>query len=176
MRAIFADLYRTHASDLLAWFKSRTFSGEVAADLVAETFAAALSDYGRFDADRGSHGAWLWGIARNQLLKYHRFGAVEARARRRLAIRTPRVHDDDLDALDAELDAFAERDRLRAALDDLGPGVAAAVRARVFDRLSYDEVARVCGCTPGTARVRVSRGLTTLLDRLGDRPAGEVNR
>ena len=52
---------------------------------------------------------------------------------------------------------------------------AAAVRARVVERRTYDEVASACGCSVGAARVRVSRGLSALFDRL-DRTAPEAQR
>ena len=173
---MFADLYDAHATNLLGWFQSRTYSGEVAADLVAETFAVAIAEHHRYDVDRGPHGAWLWGIARNLLRQFHRSGAVDARARARLAMRTPSVHDDDLGAIDSAIDAAALRDHLRAALDELSPDAAAAVRARVIEGLPYEEVARRCGCSVGAARVRVSRALAGLLDRLADLPVEEVNR
>ena len=176
LRATFAELYDANAANLLGWFQSRTYSGEVAADLVAETFAVAIAEHHRYDGDRGAHGAWLWGIARNLLKQFHRSGAVDARARARLAMRTPVAHDDDLDAIDAAVDASALRTHLEAALDQLSPDIADAVRARVIDGLAYDEVAARCGCSVGAARVRVSRALAGMLDQLDDLPVGEVNR
>jgi len=176
LRTAFAELYDAHAANLLGWFQSRTYSGEVAADLVAETFAVAIAEHHRYDGDRGAHGAWLWGIARNLLAQFHRSGAVDARARARLAMRTPAVHDDDLDAIDSAVDASTLRTRLERALDQLSPEVADAVRARVLDGLPYDEVAARCGCSVGAARVRVSRALAGMLDHLDDLPVGEVNR
>src|SRR5690349_10935083 len=53
------QLFEEHSTDLLAWFQSRTFSGQVAADLCAETFAVALEQAARFDPARGTSGAWL---------------------------------------------------------------------------------------------------------------------
>ena len=159
------QLFQEHSTDLLAWFQSRTFSGQVAADLCAETFAVALEQAARFDPSRGTSGAWLWGIARNLLRRYHRDAAVDARARQRLAIRSQVVAEDDLDLIEQRFDAAAMLDDGRAALDDLSPKVAAAVRCRVLDQQPYEVVARVCDCTEATARVRVSRGLSTLLER-----------
>ena len=44
---------------------------------------------------------------------------------------------------------------------------AQAVALRIGDELPYREVADRLGCTEGTARVRVSRALTTLAEELG---------
>jgi DNA-directed RNA polymerase specialized sigma24 family protein len=41
----------------------RTRDAELAADLTAETFAAALAARARFDPGRGSASAWLFGLA-----------------------------------------------------------------------------------------------------------------
>jgi RNA polymerase sigma factor (sigma-70 family) len=51
---------------------------------------------------------------------------------------------------------------LRLALDQLTPVSAEAVKLRIVEGWSYDDLARHLGCTPATARVRVSRALTTL--------------
>ena len=56
----------------------RTRNAELAADLTAETFAAALVARARFDPGRGSASAWLYGIALNKLAR------VERRAKERL--------------------------------------------------------------------------------------------
>jgi DNA-directed RNA polymerase specialized sigma24 family protein len=62
----FAAFYRRHVEDLLAFFMRRTCDAELAADLTAETFAAALVGRARFDARRGNGSAWLYGIALNK--------------------------------------------------------------------------------------------------------------
>jgi RNA polymerase sigma-70 factor (ECF subfamily) len=163
-----AELYDAHAAQLLRWFQSRTYSSEVAADLCAETFATAIESQHSFDPERGAAGAWLWGIGRNLLRQYLRSAEVDRRARLRLGITTPHVTDDDLDRVDDRLDAQPLAAALAARLDDLPPGQAAAVRARVLDGLPYVEVAQRCGCSVGAARVRVSRGLVELLGLFED--------
>mgnify|MGYP000862612207 FL=1 len=175
VRDVFVRLYDEHAADLVRWFASRTYSAEVSADLCAETYAVAIEQYHRFDPARGEAGAWLWGIARNLLRSFHRTGAVEHRARARLSMRTPAIHEDDLDVILDRIDAELRAADLLAAIDELPAATAAAVRARVVERRTYDEVASACGCSVGAARVRVSRGLSALFDRL-DRTAPEAQR
>ena len=67
-----------------AYFARRTRDAELAADLTAETFAAALDGAHRHRPDKGPAVAWLYGIARRKLAHAARKGAVEDRARRRL--------------------------------------------------------------------------------------------
>ena len=54
--AAFAALYRRFEARMLRYFVSRVGDAEVAADLTAETFAAALAGVGRFRAARGPAG------------------------------------------------------------------------------------------------------------------------
>src|SRR5919106_3732649 len=92
----FADFYTRHASDLLVFFMRRTFDLEAARDLTAETFAQAFRHRRRFrGSTEAEAGAWLYGIARNQLSHYARAGQVERKALTRLGIRLPTVSDDD---------------------------------------------------------------------------------
>src|SRR4051794_41822605 len=85
----FAQFYRRHARPLAGFLVRRTGDPEAAADLLAETFAAALSGLDRFDPQRGDAAAWLYGIARHQLSRRARRGSVDERARR--ALRMPRL-------------------------------------------------------------------------------------
>jgi DNA-directed RNA polymerase specialized sigma24 family protein len=55
----FALFYRRHVRALAAYFWRRSRNAEAAADLTAETFAAALDGCGRFDPERGPAIGWL---------------------------------------------------------------------------------------------------------------------
>jgi DNA-directed RNA polymerase specialized sigma24 family protein len=82
----FALFYRAHVDELLGFFCRRTGDAELAADLTAETFAAALAGRRRFRSEAGSATAWLYGIASKQLASAQRRAAAERRARRRLGM------------------------------------------------------------------------------------------
>ena len=51
----------------LAFFYPATRLADIAADLTAETFAAALASARSFDPEQGNARGWLFGIARHQL-------------------------------------------------------------------------------------------------------------
>jgi RNA polymerase sigma factor (sigma-70 family) len=135
---------------------------EIAADLAAETFAVVVRDLHRFEPSRGSAGAWVGGIARNQLRSWLRRGMVDARARQRLRIITP-VHSDTEEAwVDDYVDEEPARVAVRGALLSLSDADQRVIHLRVVDRLPYDEVATELGCSAGAARVRSSRALARL--------------
>ena len=162
---VFDAFYRSHAESLLRYFFRRTDDPDVAADLCAETFAAALTNSGQFDAERGSATAWLYGIAKCQLAMYWRRRKVADRARKRLGIPREPIDEESVQALRRTEDILDGAAAL-AALDKLPLKLSKAVRLRVIDQLEYPEIALKLNCGPGAARTRVSRGLHHLNEML----------
>jgi len=158
----FAAFYRRHAVSLAAFFLRRTGDREQAADLTAETFAAALQGRRRFDPARGPAVAWLYGIARHQLAHALEKGRVENRARRRLGI--PRLALDD-EALE-RVEAAGTGGHVAGLLYELPTDERDAVQARVVGEREYAEIARDSATSEAAIRKRVSRGLARMRGRL----------
>jgi RNA polymerase sigma-70 factor (ECF subfamily) len=57
-------------------------------------------------------------------------------------------------------------DSVQAALADLSPTLRMAILLKYFEELSYEEMARALGCSPGTVASRLHRGLKLLGRRL----------
>jgi RNA polymerase sigma-70 factor (ECF subfamily) len=165
----FGAFYRRHARRVAAFHLARTREAQDAADLTAETFAAALEALDRYDPDRGEPVAWLFGIARHRVQALHRRGAVEDRARRRLGIERVRLDDAALEQVEAAAGAERVRVELREGLDALPPDQRDAVARRVLLDHDYAEVADAAGVSEVVARKRVSRGLSALRARLAGR-------
>lgn len=160
--AQFRELYDRHADDVLAYFFRRVFDAEVAADLLAETFAVAFERRRRFK-DRGAPGAaWIYGIAAKELSHWYRRRTVELRAVRRLGMTVPSLDDDSITRIEALIDGAAQRAAVAAALETLPAGERNAVSLRIVEELDYGEIAARLECTEGAARVRVHRGLARL--------------
>jgi len=153
----FAALYDRHAPGVAQWLRRRTDS-ETARELLAETWAEAWAARARFNPRKGSAKAWLYAIARHQLLHFYRDREVERRARRRLGLEVTFAEED----ADARIDAQALRAELEALLDGLAPAVREAVVLRAVEQLDHREIAARLGCSPQAARLRVSRGLRAL--------------
>jgi RNA polymerase sigma factor (sigma-70 family) len=166
--AAFARFYRRHVRGVIAFFHRRTGDAETAADLTAETFAAALEGCRRYAPDRGAPGAWLYGIANRQLATLQRRGRVERRARRRLGMAPLELTDAMLERVEAIADA--ERVEVDVALAALPAAQRDAVRARVLDDWSYEEIAAAQRISALAARQRVSRGLAALRAHLRNAP------
>jgi RNA polymerase sigma factor (sigma-70 family) len=136
---------------------------EVAADLTAETFAAALVARRRYDPTRGAPATWLYGIAANKLNDWRRRGYAEERARRRLGMEPIALSEADV----LELKRLSAEVTLVDLLEELPGDQREALRARLLDERDYAEIAGEAGVSEAVVRKRVSRGLAGLRGRLG---------
>jgi RNA polymerase sigma-70 factor (ECF subfamily) len=157
------ELYRDHARRLAGYLMRATNDAEVAADLVAETFAAAMVARDRYRAELGAPTTWLYGIASHKLSDWRRRGYAEDRARRRLGIERPALSEDDL----AEFSRLADEVTVVDLLEELPSDQRAAVRARLLDDRAYGDIALAEGVSEAAIRQRVSRGLASLRQRIG---------
>ena len=161
----FEEFYGRHVDTLLGFFARRTRDAELAADLTAETFAAALSARCRYRPDQGAAVAWLFGIAMKKLADAQRRGYAEQRARRRLGMERIELSDADI----ARIDALGESTNASALLEALQPDQREAIRAHVLDERSYADIAIQQNVSEAVVRKRVSRGLATVRQRMGAR-------
>ncbi|HEV7566365.1 MAG TPA: RNA polymerase sigma factor [Microbacteriaceae bacterium] len=155
----FRVVYDRYAERITRFFIQRTADRGKSLDLTAETFSRAWFAVGGFrDMAGGSAGPWLFGIARNVLYASVAKGRLETEAMERLGL-----------LRDQEAQAATEPawlDGLDEALAALSADQRDAVALRVLGDLSYDEAATALGCSPGAARIRVSRALSTLRNAL----------
>jgi RNA polymerase sigma factor (sigma-70 family) len=161
----FEEFYARHVDTLLGFFSRRTRDAEMAADLTAETFAAALQSRRRYRPHSGAAVAWLYGIAANKLADAQRRGYAERKACRRLGLERIELTDADI----ARIDALGESTTASALLEALGPEQRTAVRAHVVHERSYADIAAAEQVSEAVVRKRVSRGLATVRRRMGMR-------
>ncbi len=164
--AAFGVLYRRYLPVVVRWCWVQTGDRELAADLSAEVFAAALRSARRYCPEQGPPVVWLLGIARHKLLESRRRGRVESAARRRLGVGPVALTDEDLARVE-ELSSLD--DAVLALVEELPRDQRDAVLARVVEDRSYPELAAQLRCSESVARKRVSRGLHTLKARMEDR-------
>jgi RNA polymerase sigma factor (sigma-70 family) len=163
----FGRFYDRCIDMVLGYFARRVHDPDVAADLAAETFAAALAARRRFRRASTPAVAWLFGIAQHKLADYRRRGFAEDRMRTRLGMERVPVGEED-----RELITMLGRDAAWQMLDDLPADQREAVLAHVLDDRGYGDIALVTGTSEAVVRKRVSRGLGALRERMADRIGG----
>jgi RNA polymerase sigma factor (sigma-70 family) len=162
----FDRFYRRHRDVVLAYCAQRVRAPEAAADLMAETFTAALiATHDRKRPLPAVPVAWLFTIAHHKLVDSYRRGSVQDEARRRLALEPLVIDDDDIRRIEetaGKTNVFME---LATALpyDQFE-----ALRARILDERDYPDIARELRCSEAVVRQRVSRALKNLRDMIGD--------
>ena len=163
--ASFAVFYRRHAVAIVRFAASRGLDADTAADVVAETFVAALAGRKDYRPQHDTARLWLLGIAARKLVDVHRRTTLDRVRQERLERRAVALTGDDRDSYERVL--AEDRGDAFAALADLPEAQRQAVRARIVEDRAYADIARELGLTEPTARQHVSRGLAALRTRLG---------
>lgn len=159
----FIALYDRRARALLAFIYRQVGHPEVAADLLAETFATVFEQRARFRDDGRSGSAWIYTIASSKIARYYRRRTVELKTVERLGISIPEIDDESV----AVLERLAASEggggkSVREAIGEIPPAERDAVHLRVVEELDYREIASRLNCSVVAARVRVHRGLARL--------------
>jgi RNA polymerase sigma-70 factor (ECF subfamily) len=157
----FGTFFRRHVRGVLAFFRRRVGSAEVALDLTAETFAAALEASPRYELRPEPARNWLYGIAWNKLHEAQRRGRADDAIRRALGMAPIVLTDEGIERIDALAGAPALE-----LMEALPAPQRDAVRARVVEGLDYEEIAETLDCSASLVRKRVSRGLSTMRSKL----------
>lgn len=163
--ASFEVFYRRYVEMVLGFFARRTHNAEMAADLTAETFAAAWAGRRRYRSEAGAARAWLFGIALKKLIDAQRRGYAERGACRRLGLERIELHDDDI----RHIEALGEAINATALLQILPEEQREAISEHVLDERPYQEIAARQQVSQVVVRKRVSRGLAVIRERMEKR-------
>jgi RNA polymerase sigma factor (sigma-70 family) len=157
----FGLFYDRHVHAVIGYFSRRIRDPELAADLTAETFAAALVARRRYRIGSTPPVAWLFGIAQHKLIDAHRRGGAQDRMQTRLGMERVPLQEHDRELIEA-----LGREVASELVSHLPPDQAAAITAHVLEDRTYEEIAAGDNVSTATVRQRVSRGLRALRDRM----------
>lgn len=160
----FMTIYRRHQAPLYRFALRLSGAAAVAEDVTQETFLALLGGRGGYDPGRGALRSYLFGVARNQVLK-----RLE---RARLESPPPANghggHHHHGETRPAGEDVAA----VREALGRLPIAYREVVVLCELEGESYEDAAAICGVPVGTIRSRLHRARAQLAATLGDAPVG----
>ena len=160
-------LYRSHAARITVFIARRVMDAGVAGDLMAETYAQAFTHRRQFrGSTREEAIGWLYGIARHQVSHYVRRGRAEARALHRLGLEPPALTDAEIERIEDLAGLTQIRGRVASHLSALSLDQQEALRLRILEERSYEEMAVLLGINAQAVRARVSRGMRALAARL----------
>jgi RNA polymerase sigma-70 factor, ECF subfamily len=163
----FVLLYRRHQATLYRFALRMTGNAWASEEIVQDVFMTLMREPKKYDAARGPLVAYLFGIARNRVMKH-----LERLPRE---VSLDEQHENGSRGGVAVVNAstpmhwFEQRERterVRAAVLDLPAEFREAVVLCELEELSYEEAARQIGCPIGTIRSRLHRGRALLLAKL----------
>ena len=151
----FAQVYDLYIGQIYGYLFNRVQNRQIAEDLTSEVFFKALKAFDRFDSNRASVKTWLYQIARNHLIDYYRTRKV-----------TEDIEQVELvsenQEMDSELENILNLEKLRKLLSELPEESRELITLRIWDELSYKEIAEVTGKNEGALKVAFSRVLKQL--------------
>jgi len=181
----FLEFYRRHQGGLFRFAAHMSGSPQAAADVVQETFLTLIRHTGKYDEEKGTPAAFLFGIARNHLRKLHEkegryvplsdefgkglpaAGIGEAGHANGNGLSAPGPGQGETILEGLEREQISEL--LREAILTLPDHYREPVTLCDLEGKSYGEAAALLECPVGTVRSRLNRARSILLDKL--RPA-----
>jgi len=161
----FAILYRRHQAPLYRFALRMTGNRWAAEEIVQDVFMTLIREPKKFDPSRGTLGAFLYGVARNRIMKHIERSPRDVSLDEQVEMgRGPQATDQ---FTPVEWVEARERSRqVRAAVLDLPVEFRETVVLCELEELSYEETARLLDCPVGTIRSRLHRGRALLMAKL----------
>lgn len=156
-RDAFEVLYLRHRRDLFRYVRARTPDDETAADIVSATFERALVGIGGYRSTGGGFRAWIFRIARNQVVD----GSRRRRTAERHAPTLQRWSTEQAGPDDGVLTAEAI-DQLRGLVRRLPDAQREAVLLRYAGGLTTREIAATLGRSEAAVQKLITRTLASL--------------
>lgn len=156
----FTNLYERYIQRIYRFVFYKTWSNDVTEDIVSAAFIKAYERIGTFDETKGSFSQWLYAIARNTVIDHYR---------------TTKNHDniDDLfslgesDRTEEKLDAKESLRKIEVHIAKLNPRQREIVVLRVWEELSYKEIADIVGGSEDSVKMMFSRTIREIRDKYG---------
>jgi RNA polymerase sigma factor (sigma-70 family) len=152
----FEQFYRANVEHIQRFVARRVNDPQLAADLTADVFLAAIDAAPGYDPELGEPTPWLFGVARNVVASGLRRVGREHDARMRFAGHRL-LDEDDFERMAERIDAQAAARELYPAIANLPEGERTILELVAIDGLSVAQAASVAGVRPATARVRLYR-------------------
>ena len=164
----FVTLYRRRQGGIYRFALQMSGSEAVAEDVTQEVFMVLMGEAGNYDPMKGSLSAYLYGIARNHVLR--------ALSRDRSFVSIGEGYEEDGETAHTQLiaqdDPLGDLTRgetiesVRQAVTALPAHYREVVVLCDLHEMSYAEAAQVLGCAVGTIRSRLHRARSLLIEKL----------
>jgi len=152
----FGLLYDKFVKKIYDFVYYKTHSKETAEDLTSDIFMKALEHIQSFTNETGSVSAWLYRIARNRIIDFYRTNHLHASIDDVWDI--PDIHHD----IEKDIDIHEQVLLLKKYLHILNSEQRDVVIMRVWQQMSYAEIAQIMDKTEASCKMAFSRALKQL--------------
>ncbi len=156
----FGVLYDRYVEKIYRFIYYKTFVKETAEDIVSEVFHKAFERIHSFNKEKGSFSAWIYRIARNAVIDHYRT------QKKNIPI------DDVFDLAtenrtEQEHDAITSLAEVEKYLKTLPARQREIITLRLWEELSYKQIAEVIGGTEDSIKMAFSRAIRELREECG---------
>lgn len=159
-----AELFDAHAAELYRYLARRA-GNTVAEEVLSQTFLVAVEQQHRYDPNRASARAWLYGIAANLLRHHYRSESRKWQAYARFPLG---LVEDAADTAASRADATAAQRSLARPIAELNEADRDVLLLYAWADLSYAEIAAALNIPVGTVRSRLNRARQLLKAALAE--------
>jgi RNA polymerase sigma-70 factor (ECF subfamily) len=161
----FGVLYDRYIDRIYRFVYFKTFDKDVAEDIVSTIFIKAYERIATFDPQKGVFSQWIYGIARNAIIDHFRTAKNHANIEDIFDL-------GESERTEEKIDARELLGKVEKYLTTLTPRQREIVTLRLWEELSYREIAEIVGGTEDAAKVMFSRTIRELREKLG--PAAAI--
>lgn len=155
----FSLLYDAYIKKIYNFIYYKTFSKEIAEDLTSQVFIKTMEKIGSFDSSKGKFSSWLYQIARNMVVDHYRAVKNDANIEDAWDL----AGDDDLER---DADAWQKLSKVEKYLRELKSEQREIIIMRVWQDMSYREIAEILGKSEGNCKMIFSRTMSTLRENM----------
>lgn len=154
-KARFTEIYDAYARLIYAFVYRKTLNKEVSEDLTSKTFLKALKNIDKYQSDAGGFNAWLYAIARNNVIDYFR----------------TEHQSDSIDSIfsltdgksaSVEMDNRILVEKVSKLLENLDARQREVILLRLWQDLPFKEITDIAGVSTANAKMIFGRGLAKI--------------
>lgn len=155
----FSVLYYKYVKKIYKFVYYKVQHRETAEDLTSQTFMKALDKIGSFSNERSSFSTWLYTIARNNVIDFYRTN------KNNFDINDIWDLEDNTD-IERDADAKGKLEKVEKYLKELKAEQREIIMLRVWEDMSYKEIAEITGKSEGNCKIIFFRAIRTLKDKM----------
>lgn len=155
----FGRLYDLYIKKIYDFIYYKTMHKQIAEDLTSQAFFKALNNIKKFDENKGTFSSWLYQIARNTVIDHYRTKKTEANVEDVWDLSSN-------DNIERDVDVSQKLEQVQEYLSKLKTDQREIVVMRLWDNLSYQEIAEITGKTVASCKMTFSRTMTKLREEM----------